>query len=152
MDDWTYGDTASDPVVAYNISNGVVTYSYKVQGADDSTYTNVKPTKAGVYTVKAVIAETENYNSLTVYDDFTIAKRVAELAWGEVEFVYDGSEFIPTCTIANLVSGDEVTVVLVAKNSLEETGPLFAEGMINAGNYFAVAELLTGAAAENYFK
>ncbi|MCR4840192.1 MAG: cell wall-binding repeat-containing protein [Lachnospiraceae bacterium] len=150
MDNWIYGDTASDPVVAYNISNGVVTYSYKVKDADDSTYTNVKPVKAGYYTVKAVIAETENYNGLTVYDDFTIDKRVAELAWGETEFVYDGSEFIPTCTITNLVSGDKVNVVLVAKNSLEETGPLFAEGMIDAGNYFAVVESLTGSDADNY--
>ena len=71
---WTYGDTASTPSVSGNIENGSVTYSYKINGAADSTYSSTKPSNAGTYVVRAVIAETTNYNGTTVTNTFTIAK------------------------------------------------------------------------------
>ena len=74
MDGWTYGGTASSPSVSGNSGGGSVTYSYKVSGAADSTYTTTKPSNAGNYVVRAVIAETANYNGATVTNTFTIAK------------------------------------------------------------------------------
>ena len=74
MSGWTYGGAASSPSVSGNSGSGSVTYSYKVQGAADSTYTSTKPSNAGSYTVRAVIAETTNYNGTTVTTNFTIAK------------------------------------------------------------------------------
>ena len=74
MNGWTYGGTASEPSVTGNSGNGLVTYAYKVQGADDSTYTATKPSNAGSYTVKATVAATTNYNGGTATADFTIAK------------------------------------------------------------------------------
>ena len=73
---WTYGQTANTPTVGDtdNPGNGEVTYTYKVKDADDSTYNATVPTDAGNYTVKAVVAETSNYNSGEAAANFTIAK------------------------------------------------------------------------------
>ena len=49
---------------------------YKKSGADDSTYTTVKPKKAGSYTVRATIPATDAYESVTCTADFTISKNV----------------------------------------------------------------------------
>ena len=61
-------------MVTGNVGNGTVTYLYKVKGAEDSTYVSEAPTNAGVYTVKAVIAATDNYDGATATADFEIAK------------------------------------------------------------------------------
>lgn len=74
MEGWTYGGTASNPSVSGNSGSGSVTYSYKVSGADDSTYTSTKPSNAGTYIVRAAIDATTNYNGTTVTNTFTIAK------------------------------------------------------------------------------
>ena len=75
--DWTYGETASQPVPV-SATNGTdnVTYFYKVKDAADSTYTAAVPTDAGEYTVKAVFAATDNYLECSVTADFTIRKAV----------------------------------------------------------------------------
>lgn len=72
--DWTYGKTASTPVVTGNTGSGAVTYKYKAKNADDSTYTAAVPTTPGEYTVKAEIAETAEYKSGEATADFTINK------------------------------------------------------------------------------
>lgn len=73
MADFNIGDTPGMPVPSSQ-TNGTnnVTYVYKPFGADDSEYTSVKPTDLGKYTVKAIFAETQNYNSVTATADFTI--------------------------------------------------------------------------------
>ena len=74
IEGWTYGGAANTPSVAGNTGNAAVTYQYKVAGADDSTYTDVVPTGAGSYTIRASVAETDNYQSATATADFVIAK------------------------------------------------------------------------------
>ncbi|MBR2278258.1 MAG: Ig-like domain-containing protein [Eubacterium sp.] len=74
LDGWTYGETANKPIVTGNTGNGDVTYLYKEKGASDMSCTDVVPTQAGEYTVKALIAETANYNGGEATADFTIAK------------------------------------------------------------------------------
>lgn len=74
---WTYGGTANTPSVSGNSGNGAVTYFYKVKGAADSTYDAKMPTDAGSYTVKAVVAESDNYLGGQDTADFTIAKATA---------------------------------------------------------------------------
>ncbi|MCC8105548.1 MAG: hypothetical protein LIO99_06015 [Clostridiales bacterium] len=70
---WVAGETANAPA-AISATNGTdnVTYYYKVQGADDSTYTTTVPTTAGSYTVKAVFAATDNYNEVSATSNFTV--------------------------------------------------------------------------------
>ena len=76
MSGWTYGGTASNPgVTSGNSGSGSVTYAYKLKTADDNTYASAKPTAAGTYKVRAVIAETDNYLGETVEQEFTIAQK-----------------------------------------------------------------------------
>ena len=74
LDGWTYGEKANAPSVTGNSGNGDVTYLYKEKGASDMSCTDEVPTQAGEYTVKALIAETANYNGANAEADFTIAK------------------------------------------------------------------------------
>ncbi len=77
MNDYKCGDDSVQPVPSSD-TNGTenVTYTYSVKDADD--YGEEKPTAAGEptegteYTVKAVFAETRNYKSVTVTDDFKV--------------------------------------------------------------------------------
>lgn len=69
---WAYGDEASVPAVEGNTGEGEVTFEYKVKGADDETYTDKVPTEVGEYTVKATVAETENYNGDEAFADFAV--------------------------------------------------------------------------------
>ncbi len=70
---WTYGNTANTPrITSGNPGNGSVSYNYAVKGSSD--YSATVPVNAGDYTVKATIAETDNYESGVATKDFTIAK------------------------------------------------------------------------------
>ena len=93
LDGWSYGDSAKTPTVTGNTGNGAITYSYKVKDADDNTYNEAVPTNVGTYTVKAEIAETDDYTSGSCTTDFTI-KKVApsvKAPTAKTGLVYTGS-------------------------------------------------------------
>ena len=98
---WTYGDTAKTPTVSGNLGNADVTYQYKAADAADETYTNVVPTNAGTYTVKATVAESANYAAATATRNFTIVPKAISKATveniGEQEFT--GRTITPTVTV-----------------------------------------------------
>ncbi|MBQ9510700.1 MAG: hypothetical protein IJR55_03285, partial [Clostridia bacterium] len=56
IESWIYGQEANNPSVTGNAGKGDITYSYAKKGSDD--FSNTVPTKAGEYTVKAVISAT----------------------------------------------------------------------------------------------
>lgn len=74
---WYEDQPKPDPVVSSE-TNGTehITYYYKEQGADDSTYTTTVPDKAGKYTAKAVFAATEKYLEVIRTSDFEILPSV----------------------------------------------------------------------------
>jgi hypothetical protein len=74
ISNWQEGSTASIPSVSGNTGNGTVIYEYKGISQVDSAYTTTKPITAGIYRVKANVAETTNYNGTIVYKDFTITQ------------------------------------------------------------------------------
>lgn len=74
----TYGETPT-PIADINISEGTVSYEYKLQGADDSTYSPVVPAAAGSYTVRGISNATVNYNEAIATVDFYINKVVPSL-------------------------------------------------------------------------
>ena len=98
---WTYGDTAKTPTASGNLGNANVTYQYKAADAADETYTNVVPTNAGTYTVKATVAESANYAAATATRNFTIVPKAISKATveniGEQEFT--GRTITPTVTV-----------------------------------------------------
>ena len=104
--DWKYGDTQQTENAS--VSGGVndyapPTYSYKVRGADDATYTSEKPSNAGEYTVKATWAKTDNCPEISATDDFTISKRNVTLTSATASKEYDGT---PLTKHEVTVSGD----------------------------------------------
>jgi len=103
IEGWEYKSTANVPSVSGNIGNGTVTYKYKVKGSADSTYSVSVPTNAGDYTVKAEIAQTNNYNSNSVTKDFTITKKPLTDAMVENvdEQAYTGAEIKPAPVVTD---------------------------------------------------
>ena len=104
IDDWTYGSTASTPIVTGNTGNGAVTFEYKAKDADDSTYTTDVPASAGSFTIRATVAESEQYASAAATKDFTIAKAAGTIRFEntEVSKTYGDAAF--TIVLSN--SGD----------------------------------------------
>lgn len=76
IEGWTYGQAAKSPVLdpGSNPGGGEVSYAYKPQGAPDSGYTDAAPAKAGSYTLRATVSETDRYASGEAMANFAIAK------------------------------------------------------------------------------
>lgn len=95
MGDWEYGSTPANPVVTGIQGNAQYTVYYKVKGANDSTYTETKPTNVGEYTVRVVTNETQNYLSASDTDDFEITTtgitQYAKPTASVTSFTYNGS-------------------------------------------------------------
>ncbi|SCW39746.1 hypothetical protein SAMN02910456_00894 [Ruminococcaceae bacterium YRB3002] len=106
IDSWVFGESPNDPAVTGNTGNGKVSYFYKEQGAEDSTYTDSVPTAEGKYTVKASIQETDNYNGNEVTADFEI-KAVA--------YSFDKDSYVWT------KGSNEVLVVKASRNASNNT-------------------------------
>jgi hypothetical protein len=90
---WTYGDAANTPVLRGNLGDGTVNYFYANAEAPSLEYTTDVPTNAGNYSVKAVIAETANYQGKEVTNTFTIDPKALteDMIWQEgEEFIYNG--------------------------------------------------------------
>ncbi|MBO4415625.1 MAG: CotH kinase family protein [Lachnospiraceae bacterium] len=73
LEGWTAGGQAGTPSVTGNSGNGKVEYSYKLKNEEDDKFTVQVPSAAGSYTVRAVVAETENYKGGEARTDFVIA-------------------------------------------------------------------------------
>ena len=148
MGNWTYGNTATEPVVTGNTENGAVTYRYKVKDADDGGYGTTKPTNAGSYTVEATIAATANYQQAVVFANFTIDKKeltVTGLTATKRVYAADKTTVELTGgTLDGVVDNDEVSAQMPTSGTIASA---------DAGNDKAVdfgTITLTGAKAGNY--
>jgi hypothetical protein len=112
---WTYGDEANIPEVNGNLGEGEVDFFYANAEAPSSDYTTDVPTNAGNYSVKAVIAETDNYLGKEVTNTFSIAKAnlsvvtIADIA----DQTYTGQAVEPIVNVTfngETVDADEYTV------------------------------------------
>ena len=113
IDGWVYGETADTPSVSNNPESGTVTYFYKLTSAGDDAYTTTVPTAAGYYTVKAVIAETDNYGEKTITANFTIAQKEITATVSAGDKTYDGNTATTvnaTVNTSDLVTGDSFTI------------------------------------------
>ena len=131
---WTFGQAANAPTVNNNPENGVISYLYSnsLNGVFDITI----PSDAGTYYVKAIIAETNNYNQCeTDPVQFVISAKSVAVAWNKAgSYTYNGNEQGPTATYEN-INGDNVSL------TVSGTGT-------NAGDY--TAEVAENAAGNNY--
>ena len=147
---WTYGDAANTPSVTGNLGEGDVTYSYANAEAPSLNYTSDKPTNAGNYSIKAVIAETDNYEGKEVTNTFSIAK--ADLSLVSIEDIadqdYTGEAIEPAVVVkfkGNVLSADEYTVSYedniepgIATVKLSSKGVNFSEPDIQPSQTFNI--------------
>ena len=100
IEGWTFGATANTPTVSGNEGSGAVTFEYKKKGAADDSYSTDVPTDAGEYTVRATVAETDDYVDGTATADFTIAKAAATISYetASVSKTYGDADFTNTLT------------------------------------------------------
>ena len=101
--EWTYGATANEPrVTEGNPGNGEVTFAYKEKDAADDTYAGEVPANIGDYTVRATIAETDNYKGGTATANFAIsAKSIAgaTITLTPESFTYNGQNQKPEVSV-----------------------------------------------------
>ena len=110
LEGWTYGENANEPSVDGNPGEGEVTYTYAEK--DGTEYSETVPTEAGEYTVKATVAETDNYKGGEAEADFTIAKADAvPAAISANHRIYDGTEN-PLVTVTGEAEGGEMQYAL----------------------------------------
>ena len=87
LEGWTYGTTAKSPSVTGNTGEGTVTYTYQAEGAE--TFGETAPEIVGTHTIKALIAETTNYNAGEATATFTITAATMTVTAKGYEGTYD---------------------------------------------------------------
>lgn len=140
LNDWVYGEKANTPNVTAkfgDIEDVVYAYSSEKNGK----YTTDIPTNVGTWYIKATLKGTDNYNDVTVIDNFNISK--ATNTWKEelsiTGWTYNDKVNAPT---AKAQFGD-----VIFTYSSEENGTYTNEVPKNAGTYYAKA---TVEGTENY--
>ena len=147
---WTYGaydGAVNTPSVTGNSGGGAETIEYKLKSAADNAYSETLPTATGEYTVRATVAETDNFNSGTATADFTISKKpVTIIGLSAKNKEYDGTTtatVIGTVEIDGKVGEDDV--------SISAGSAAFADANVGTGKAVTFSGYsLTGTAAGNY--
>lgn len=140
MSDWDLSGTASQPVLLGNDGNGTVTYTYAPEGND--VFTAEFPTKAGTYTVKAEVAETDRYCAGVATCTFTITDNnskpapVVKKSLDNLVLILDDwdiSEGAPTPILLGNLGNGAATYSYAAVGSTEYTNTMPTK----AGTYIA---------------
>ena len=105
MADWVYGDTPSEPrPMSSTHGTNNVTFAYKKQGT--SSYTSVKPTDVGSYTVRATFAAINDYPEESAEADFNITKKTLYITANAQTREYGDPNPTLTFTYRNNVTGE----------------------------------------------
>lgn len=126
IEGWTYGENANNPIVESS-TNGTesITYTYTGTKNNGKQYSsNIAPTDAGNYTVKATFAKTQNYKQIVLEENFIIEKCIVKIPTVNTELKYTGNAQI------GVNSGSNYSITGNVKT--------------NAGNYEATATLSDG--------
>ena len=149
MSGWTYGSTANSPNVTGNTGEGTVSYTYKASGAN--SFSSTKPTNAGTHTVKATIAESEDYVAGEATSTYTVAQK--SLTSGMVTItnsskVYNGANQKPTVNVSDnsaTITSNDYTITNnggtdVGNYSVKVEGKGNYTGTINKTNCFSITQ------------
>ena len=133
IEDWTYGETASTPLVTGNTGEGKETIEYKEKDADDSTYTTTQPTEAGDYVVRVRIDETDNYQAAVSDEtEFTINKAANTIKKnGEIEtaeVMRGGKELELSTLVSNPIGSVSYEIIGDANGCTMEAGGTLISG------------------------
>ena len=147
MDDWTYGQKANTPSITVKSGESDITDAssytctyYTDDGctdmttaADGAATNGGVPKNAGIYYVKAVVAENGNYAGAEAETSFTIAPLPAELIWSKTDLIYTGSEQSVSATVANALEGDSFAIAYEG-NTQTKAGDSYTATVTNLGN------------------
>ncbi len=134
---WTYGDTASTPIITTD-SDGEVSYKYS---SDDETFTSEVPSDAGTYYVRAYTSETSTYQSSeSISYEFKIAQKALTSDMLDVTgtYSYTGNEMKPTIIMSDgtlLASEDYEVTYSDNINASEDTAKVIITAT-DDGNYY----------------
>lgn len=136
---WTENiETPSNPQGAAKY--GTVTYSYKVKGAEDSTYTTTKPTAAGSYVMRAEVKEGKVKEG--VYTAGLTPKCVEfTITADPTPTITSATTLLDGAKTSSFTYGDTITVQVSTKNIADndtitlatEDGTNLAEGTVTSG-------------------
>lgn len=135
---WTYGEQAIEPIAKAKF--GTVTFSYSDK--EDGTYTDIVPTDAGTWYVKATVTGNENYTGLEAIQEFTISKADSSIAFKDgfsLDKTYD--------TKAVVISADDVettgtgNISFSYEKKVDDTWVKLDEAPTGAGTYRVTATL-----------
>ena len=148
---WTYGDKAYAPIATSKY--GTVTFTYS--DSKDGTYTDVVPTEAGTYYVKATVAGNENYTGLESIKSFEIKKADSSITitTSSLDKVYDGNA-VNNPDVEK--SGSTKEVIFTWYQEDENGWKELSSAPVDAGNYKVIASVeaddnYNGASAELEF-
>lgn len=150
MDNWTYGQKANTPSITVKSGESDITASYDASSytctyytddgctdmttaADGAATNGGVPKNAGIYYVKAVVAENGNYAGAEAETSFTIAPLPANLTWSKTDLIYTGSEQSVSATVANAVEGDSFAIAYEG-NTQTEAGDSYTATVTDLGN------------------
>jgi hypothetical protein len=161
LEGWTYGDDANIPVVTNNLGDGTVDIFFANTAAPSLDYTADVPANAGNYSIKAVIAESANYQGKEVTNTFSIAKAdfslvtIADIA----NETFTGEAIEPAVTVTfkgKAVDASEYTVgysnntnVGTATVTLTTNNVNFAAGEVNPTKNFQIVPASVTISAED---
>ena len=104
---WTYGETANTPTAVAKY--GTIKYTYST--AADGEYSEIVPTDAGIYYVKAKVEETDKYTGLeSDAVEFVIGKKILtnDNITKIADQTYTGEEIKPVIEVKD---GDKILVL-----------------------------------------
>ena len=129
--------------------DGAITLEYK--GADETEWSSEAPANAGNYKLRVSVAATSEWKAAQATFDFTIDKKQLTVSGTTVaDKVYDGSDTatVTAGTLAGLVSGDEISVSVMATGTFASKDVAYGLGAEEQD--VTVSYALTGALANNY--
>ena len=135
---YTYGTAASTPVVSLEpFDAAVVTYTFLGRGDTIYSETQTAPVNAGMYTVKAVVADTDHYTGLTISVDFIVEKAENRLAFSFADYVYGAEASEPDVT-AEPFGEAQITYSYIGRNGTEYESSATPPSQI--GEYTVIGE------------
>ena len=129
--------------------DGAITLEYK--GAGETEWSSAAPVNAGSYEVRVSVASTAEWKAAQATFEFTIAKKQLTISGTTVaDKVYDGNDTatVTAGTLAGLVSGDEISVSVMATGTFASKDVAYGLGIEKQD--VTVSYALTGALANNY--
>lgn len=142
VEDITYGETLADPVITGNPAGaGHREVEYKETSA--STWTSVKPVKAGSYRARVTLGGNDLYEGTIVTADFVIDKATLTVTADDKTKERDKADPTFTYTVTSgLVEGDDAAKVLTG-HLTRETGEDVGSYAINKGTLAIVGNNYT---------